>query len=196
MRPARARGWVAVAVFAACLLPAARAPRAQPTDEAEVQAAYVVNFVRYSRWPEPAAAYVIATLGSPESANELRALVRRVGAVDGHPLAVRALSLNSTPPERARAIVAIRAGMGDACVLFVPASHQAWNAAAIAASTDRPVLTVGVGPGFVAQGGMFALITEGNRVRFAANDAAIRRSGVEVSARVLLLARPLAPHGG
>jgi hypothetical protein len=171
---------------------------ARPTDESEVQAAYIVNFVRYARWPSlPASAPVaVAVVGGAEMAAPLRALARRIGSVDGHPLVVRVLPLNSTAPARSAAVTAVRAEMGDAQVLFVAPSHRSWNTAAIAAAAGRPVLTVGTGSDFAAAGGMFSLFNDDGRVRFSANADAVRASGVDVSARVMLLARAQPGSGG
>ncbi|HZF98335.1 MAG TPA: YfiR family protein [Pseudoxanthomonas sp.] len=175
----------------------APAARAAPLDEASVHAAYVINFVRYSRWPRlaPGAPLVITTLGGPESADALRGLASRAGAVEGHPLEVRALALGRVPPSGEEATAVIAAEAADAQLVFVDASHRAWNQAVIAVFAGRPVLTVGMGSEFVAGGGMFGLVNREGRVVFTANNEAIARNPVDVSARVLMLARPLDPGG-
>jgi hypothetical protein len=173
------------------------AARAAPLDETKVHAAYVINFVRYSRWPRlaPGAPLVITTLGGPESADALRGLASRAGAVEGHPLQVRALALGRVPPSGEEATAVIAAEAADAQLVFVDASHRAWNQAVIAAFAGRPVLTVGMGSEFVAGGGMFGLVNREGRMVFTANNEAIARNPVDVSARVLMLARPLEPGG-
>jgi hypothetical protein len=173
------------------------AARAAPLDEATVHAAYVINFVRYSRWPRlaPGAPLVIATLGGSEAADALRGLASRAGSVEGHRLEVRALALGRAPPLREEAMAVIGAEAADAQLVFVDASHRAWSQAVIAAFAGRPVLTVGMGSEFVAGGGMFGLVNREGRVVFTANNEAIARNPVDVSARVLMLARPLDPGG-
>jgi len=184
--------WLGIAA-----LSVAPAARAAPLDEASVHAAYVINFVRYSRWPglAPGAPLVIATLGRSESAEALRGLASRAGAVEGHPLQVKTLALDRVPPSGEEATAVIAAEAADAQLVFVDASHRAWNRAVIAALAGRPVLTVGMGSEFVAGGGMFGLVNREGRVVFTANNEAIARNPVDVSARVLMLARPLDPGG-
>jgi hypothetical protein len=168
---------------------------AEPLDEASVHAAYVINFVRYSRWPRlaPDAHLVVATLGPPESADALRVLASRADPVEGHVVKVRALSLNHAPPKHDEAVATIRAHAADAQLVYVAPSHRGWNQAVIEALAGRPVLTVGMGSEFVAGGGMFGLVRREGRVVFTANSQAIMRNPVDVSARVLMLARPLGP---
>lgn len=59
-----------------------------------------------------------------------------------------------------------------------------------------PVLTIGNGKGFVDIGGLFELLVEEGNVRFDVNLAAIRESGLEVSARLLRLAKRFRGGGG
>lgn len=179
----------------------ASGPSVAQTDVESVYNAYVLNFVRYARWPDSdtlGVPYVIAVIGPPGTAATLRQLVSRGEGVSGHPLSVRSISFNAIAPPPEQAIKALRGTLGDARVVFVAQSHRSWNAPVIAAVKGQPVLTVGVGGGFVAQGGMLGLFEKNGRVNFSANEEAIRHSSVEVSARVLVLARPAptGPQGG
>jgi hypothetical protein len=187
-----------VVLLALCILPATAilGVRAEPTDVESVHAAYVINFIRYTRWagPESPEPFVIAVLGPPESAAALRQLASRSGRVQGHPLRVRLLPVNTVAPGRAQAVRTLKAQLDDARIVYVAASHRGWDDAVVAAVAGRPVLTVGVGGDFIAAGGMFALFETQGRVAFSANEDAIRRASLDVSARVLVLARP-APAG-
>jgi hypothetical protein len=165
---------------------------AQAVDAESIYEAYVLNFIRYSRWPDSATGsgdYVIAVVGPPGTAADLRLLAERNGPVQGHALRVREIALNRLAPARADAVRALQAKLGDARVVFVAPSHRSWNSAVIAATQGKPVLTVGVGGDFVRQGGMLALFDHQGRVNFCANEAAIKQSSVDVSARVMVLAR-------
>lgn len=171
--------------------------RAAPVDEVRVHGAYLINFIRYSRWPEADAPgpRVVAVLGPPAAAAVFRQLAQQAGPVNGHPVVVRTLPFNSAAPERAAAIRAMREATDGAHVVYIAPSHRSWEQALVAATAGRPVLTVGTGADFISAGGMFAMFTEQGRVRFAANIAAVRGSAVDVSGRVLLLARPLPGAG-
>jgi hypothetical protein len=175
------------------------ASRAVPADETSIHAAYVINFARYSKWPGTEAStepFVIAALGPPESIAALKRLAAQAGGSAGRRIAVRPISLNTVAPPQDRAVRAVQSRLDGAHVVYVAASHRAWNDAVIAATRDRAVLTVGVGSDFTATGGMFGLIEDRGRVRFTANEDVIRRSPIQVSARVLMLARmPRAREG-
>ena len=163
------------------------------TDVESVFEAYVINFVRYTRWSDSDSAgspYVIAVLGSPDVAASLRQLAARSGQIDGHPLVVRPLALNTIAPSHDTAVRTVHDDLDDARVVYVASSHRSWNDAVIDAVAHRPVLTVGVGSAFVAQGGMLGLFEHDGRVNFSANDSAIKSAPIDVSARVLMLARP------
>jgi hypothetical protein len=168
------------------------ASRAVPADEASVHAAYVINFVRYTKWPDTGsstAPFVVVALGPPESIAALKRHAAQAGGLEGRRIAVRPMSLGPVAPQQRQAVRAVRNRLDGVHVVYVAASHRAWNDAVIAATQDRAVLTVGVGSGFTAAGGMFGLIDSDGRVRFTANEDVIRRAPIQVSARVLMLAR-------
>ena len=172
---------------------------AETADQASVYSAYVINFMRYAQWPPPASEeprYVIAVLGSPDAAAALRSLATRADTIRGRPVVVRTLALNAAAPASAEALQALRSELGQPHAVFVAASHVAWNEAVIDAAQGRPILTIGVGSEFVEKGGMLGLVQEQGRVGFSANKLAIQRASVEVSARVMVLARPLRPRTG
>jgi hypothetical protein len=63
----------------------------------------------------------------------------------------------------------------------------------VAEASRRPLLSIGVGAEFAHAGGMLALVEVGGRLGFTCNEAAVLRSPVTVSAKVLRIARPLEP---
>jgi hypothetical protein len=58
-----------------------------------------------------------------------------------------------------------------------------------------PILTVGETPGFAERGGMIRLMLEDNRVRFEVNVDAAHYGNLNISSRLLTLARIIAPAG-
>jgi hypothetical protein len=52
-----------------------------------------------------------------------------------------------------------------------------------------PVLTIGETPGFARNGGIINLILEDNKVRFEVNVAAAKEAELNISSRLLALAR-------
>lgn len=167
---------------------------AETADRESLHSAYVINFVRYAQWPAPVSEqprFVIVVLGSPEAAGALRALTNRAGRIHGRPAVVLTLDLNAAAPARVDALQTLTAELGQPHAIYVAPSHAAWSEAVIDAALGKPILTIGVGAEFVQKGGMLGLLDERGRVRFSANEAAIQRASVSISARVMKLARPL-----
>ena len=171
---------------------------AQRTDEVAVHAAYLVNFLRYARWPVPddRPAWVIAVVGTQETADAIAAVVRRVPAIEGRRAVVRHIGVIAVAPHRDLAIPALQRGIGDAHIVYVAESHASWHASLVEATAGEPVLTVGAGAGFVAAGGMFELFPSRDHGYFGANAPVLALSPVRVSARVINLARPLPEREG
>jgi hypothetical protein len=160
------------------LLAAVRASAQTPRSEYEVKAAYLLNFARYAVWP-PAAPVgssddlVLCVLGhDPFGAVLDRTVAGR--RVMGH--GVRVLR----PSSRAEA---------QLCRLaFIGGDRHAEIESWLSELRGRPVLTVGDGPGFAGAGGAIAFVPVDETVRFEVNLAALQRSGVRLSSRVLALA--------
>ena len=58
-----------------------------------------------------------------------------------------------------------------------------------------PVLTIGETPGFAKNGGIINLILEDNKVRFEVNVQAAKDADLNISSRLLALARIIPPPG-
>ena len=160
-------------------------------DEMRVHAAYVLNFIRYSRWPAARGESLnIVVVGSSGDASVLRETASRAGAVQGRVVHVRHLPLASVAPPPAEAASAVTDSLRRAHVVYVGASHYSWARTVASATAGRPVLTVGARPGFLREGGMIELYLQQGMVRFDVNAPAIKASPLDVSARLLVLARP------
>jgi hypothetical protein len=187
----RLRGRASLAAVAFVVVAAAaHAVPLEPSRIEDVEAAYIVNFIRYSVWPSEAlpsadAPYVITVIGDDAVLAALEALAPRAAGSLGRPIEVRSLKL---PSPRSGESIPVEA-IGRTHVIFVGRLAQRWMRDLLADLEDTQVLTIGAASGFAAAGGMLGLVREGDRVVFEANAAAVRRSGVVVSARVLALAR-------
>ncbi|HVF35951.1 MAG TPA: YfiR family protein [Candidatus Saccharimonadia bacterium] len=167
------------AVLAICAALAFAPPaRAEAYERAQLVAAYIVNFMRYTEWPAPGpvtgAPLVVVVHRAPATAKALAAIAASGTRIGTHSLEVR----------RARTIEALQRELIGAHVLYAGADHEAALALA-----GGEVLTIGSSPEFAKQGGMLALVPEGGRVVFDANLPAIRAAGLSLSAKVLALAR-------
>jgi hypothetical protein len=74
-------------------------------------------------------------------------------------------------------------------LVFIASDDDDVHAQALKAVEGTSVLTVGDAPDFAARGGMLGLVRSGSHLAFEANLQEIQAAGVQVSAKVLKLAR-------
>ena len=169
-----------LACSAACLVAGLAA--AQPYERAQVEAAYLLNFIRYTEWPPaamppPEAPIVVAVYRAADTAEALEAIAASGERIAGREIEVRA----------SRTRKRLERDIAGAHVLFV--GDDAETALSLA---HELMLTVGSDEGFSARGGMIEVVPVGSRLVFDANVGAIRGSGLTLSAKVLALARHVA----
>jgi hypothetical protein len=140
--------------------------------EYQVQAAYVFNFVKFVEWPAGAlgAAITICTAGTTPVSAALEQIVRDE-VISGHRLAVRT----------------IEAPQAACNVLFVP--HDVAAGEYLRSVRSAPVLTVGESPDFIAEGGIINFVRDAGMMRFEIDQEAARRARLQISSRLLRLAR-------
>ena len=194
----RGLGWAALLLClslgtAASATAEQRAPR-----QIDVEAAYLVNFLRYTQWPErhaptPGAPIRVTVVGPPEVADRVRAVAAAAGPIDGHAIEVRNLSAPrgslAAPLDSERDREAARMLRESHLVFFIDSAAYL-HPRVLADLYGQPVLTVGNREGFARRGGMLGLTRRGGNIVFEANPGAIRNAGLVVSAKVLKLARP------
>ena len=148
----------------------------QPSIEYDVKAAFVLNFARYVEWPaeQRTAPFRICLLREDPFGGRLENVVAGE-RWHGGPIDVRVIPELREP--------------SDCHLLYVPASAVARFAGTAAAMSAWPVLVVGENDRFLEQGGMIRLFVEENRVRFAINQRAAEAAGLQVSSRLLRLAK-------
>lgn len=143
--------------------------------EYEVKAAYLLNFIRFTRWTRAAdGPFTLCVLGADPFGPALDATVtnERVG---GRAVTVRRLSAQDDP--------------ASCHLLYVSPSEEPRLVATLARLQGQDVLTVSDMPGFVPRNGMIQLVTEGGRVRFDANLGAADAAGLMLSSDLLRVAR-------
>jgi hypothetical protein len=169
---------VALACLAAAGAAEAEAQAGPGELEQQVKAAYLLNFSRYVEWPrgtfsaddDPIRLCVVAT-------DTFHELVRRT--VDGHRSRGRPVRVLA-PDTPAQA--------GTCHIVFVAPAGGASPVPWLAALRTRPTLLVGEEPRFLERGGMVGFVIVNETVRFAINEVAVRRAGLQISSRVLTLA--------
>lgn len=148
---------------------------AQPPLEYDVKAAYLLNFTKFIEWPAAAVPdgepFRICVAGQNPFGDSLVKIVTGE-RVDAHPLVVQNLG-RDTP--------------AHCQIIFFSKSEK--DVAETIAHLGPGVLTVGETGDFFNLGGAIRFVLENGRVRFDVNQAAARRAGLQVSSRLLKVAR-------
>jgi hypothetical protein len=158
--------------------------RAQAQDRAgasehEIKAAFLLNFARYTEWPQKAfesddAPFTLAVVGRDPFGADLDSMLKDK-RVAGRPIRVVRF-------EKA-------ADVRPCHLVFVAGSERDSLSAVVDAVKDRPSLVVGETDGFVGRGGAVNFYLEGDKVRFEVGPDVVERHGLKMSSKLLRLAR-------
>jgi hypothetical protein len=148
-------------------------------DETQVKAAFLYNLAKFVKWPSqtfssPRDPLTMCVLGSTGLAPVLENTIAGK-EIEGRRLVVRTISdLHQ---------------IAMCQILFVSGSEEPRVPSILAGCKTRGVLTVGEREGFAAQGGVISFRVENDKVRFEINPGAASDQGLQISAKVLSLAR-------
>jgi hypothetical protein len=159
------------------------------TKAATIKAAYLLNFLRYSQWPEesfesPDSPIVVTQVGDCEVGNVLPDVIGRADPINGHPVSLTRVVAPDAAPDRDAFLRSIE----NSHMLFVCPCPIEGVRTIIEHLKGSRVLTVGDTPDFAAHGGMIGFVLQRDRIVFEANKGAINESSVSISAKVLKLA--------
>ncbi|MCX6941791.1 MAG: YfiR family protein [Verrucomicrobia bacterium] len=150
----------------------------------KVKAAALLNFVRFTEWPDrsfakPDAPLVIGVVGDDPIGPVLEKTFegKTVGA-----RAIRIVRFAATGPGKATA-----AQLRECHLLFVPKSENARIKEHIEAVAGNATLTVSDAEGFCALGGMIELGMPDGKLKFSINRKAAEAAGLKLSAKFLQL---------
>ena len=149
-----------------------------PPSESELKAAFIYNFAKFAEWPpgsfsSPSAPIHLCVLGN----NALRAELQTI--VADKSIASRPLQARSVD----------RFEIKDCHVLFVGLSDSYRLRQALQAAQGASVLTIGDNARFLDQGGMINFILDQNRIRFEVNLKAAQAAHLQLSSKLLSLAK-------
>lgn len=156
-----------------------------------IKAGFIYNFANLVQWPstsfaQPDSPIVIVILGEDHFGTTLdRALEGK--KVNARPFIIK----------RARSVSELQRTLGpqkECQILYVSSSEMPHLGEAIQVLKGAPVLTIGETPGFARSGGIINLILEDNKVRFEVNVQAAKDADLNISSRLLALAR-IIPEG-
>lgn len=152
--------------------------RATPNTEAQVKAAFVLNFLKFIEWPAEAAS----------SNAPLVILIPR-----DHPLgdALASLLDEKTAQERRIRVErdASRAHLRSAHVILFPDYRDRPPAEVLEGLGGLPILTIGDAPGFADAGGIIGFTWEQTKLRFEINLDAAQAGRLRIRSQLLNLAR-------
>jgi YfiR/HmsC-like len=164
-------------VLSLCLPGVARAAGVrldQGASAARLEAAFIMNFVKFTEWSTPDdMSLVVCVIGD-----------ERVGAA--------VIDALRTMPDGSRVLVrqlADQPSTPDCHVAFIGESQMRRARSIVDALRGRPILTVSDSAGFIQAGGMVELFVEDGRMRFAVNLDAVEQAHVRLSSHVLGLAK-------
>ena len=173
-RAGAAPGWRAWLLLVLGLLaPLPRAATAQTSTEAQLKAAFLVNFFKYVEWPRGGSEYRLCLFGRSE-------LWPHLAAYDGRQVAgrsLRVLRLNS--PDEVR----------QCHQVFLPEGETARSADLLSHTEGEAVLTVGEADGFLNAGGAILLSPRNGQMQFDINTKALNLARLKVGSPMLRLAR-------
>jgi hypothetical protein len=159
----------------------ARAQSQDPTDSSEylLKAGFIYNFAKLVEWPASAfgsssSAIVIGVLGDDSVAKIIEEAVSGK-KLDGRAFTVKRLKWNKD--------------FTCNCQMLFVTSRESSRVEEILTRKHPSVLTISEAPGFAKRGVMINFILENSQIRFEANVEAARQAGLNVSSRLLNLAK-------
>jgi len=166
----------AAVLAAACLL-CTSIGRAQDVTESSLKAAFIYNFARFTEWPQDAlpstATFSACVLGNGTIRDALERIVK------GRLLSGRGISVSQ---------VQLDGKLRSCHLLYVSGITTTQVTAIVAAVRGAPVLTISDVDDFVRQGGIAQMFVENGKMRFDLNLEVARRSQLDLSSKLLVLA--------
>jgi len=160
-------------------------PQAQDASDSSeylIKAGFIFNFAKFVEWPaaafaQPDSPIVIGILGTDPFGTIIDQIVqdKKIG---GRGFVVKRLRWGGDVKE-----------IRECKILFVGASERAHVDELVQLVKTLPILTVGETPGFAERGGVIRFVLEDNKVRFEVNVEAAHQAELNISSRLLTLAR-------
>ena len=157
----------------------AHAQDSSVSSEYLIKAGFIYNFANLVQWPsnaftQPDSPIVIGILGED-----------RFGTVLDRALAGKKVNGRIFLVKRLKSVTDLK----ECHIVFVSSSEMAHLAEAIHLVKGMPILTIGEIPGFARRGGIINLVLEDNKVHFEVNVEAAKEADLNISSRLLALAR-------
>ena len=162
----------------------AAAQAVDPPDASEylIKAGFIYNFAKFVEWPatafsQPDSPIMIGVLGTDPFGSVLDRLVEDT-KIGPRGFVVKRYKWGKDLKD-----------LKECKILFVSASEKAHIDEIVQAVKGLPILMVGETPGFAERGGIIRFTLEDNRVRFEINVDAAHQADLNISSRLLTLAK-------
>jgi hypothetical protein len=147
-----------------------------------IKAGFIYNFAKFVEWPsaafsQPDSPIVIGVIGTDP-----------FGSVLDHIVEDKKIGPRGFVVKRYKGGKDLK-DLKDCKILFVSASEKAHVDEILQSVKGLPILTVGETSGFAERGGVIRFTLEDNRVRFEVNVEAAHQADLNISSRLLTLAR-------
>lgn len=157
----------------------------EQSSEYLIKAGYIYNFAKLVEWPasafaQPDSPIVIGIVGT-DPFGPIIDKVLEGKKVNGHSFVIKRLKPT--------------ADVKECHILFVGTSLGPHVADTIRLTRGTPILTISEIPGFADRGGIINLTLEQNKVRFEVNVDAAKQADLNISSRLLVLAKVIQQPG-
>ena len=174
-----------IAILASLSLAVGANAQSAGSDESSeylIKAGFIYNFAQLVQWPDAAfpqadSPIVIGVLGSDPFGATIDNVVQGK-KLNGRSLVIKRLKWGKDAKE-----------IRECNILFISSSEKDRLDEIIQTVKWLPILTIGETPGFATRGGIINLTLEGNRVRFEVDIEAAKQANLNISSRLLALAR-------
>lgn len=180
----RRRRFIIAVMVSLSLAVSVRAQSADPDGSSEylIKAGFIYNFAQLVQWPDAAfpqsdSPIVIGIVGNDPFGATIDSVVQGK-KLNGRNLIVKRFKWVKDGKE-----------IRECNILFVSSSERDRLDEIIQTVKWLPILTIGETPGFATRGGIINLTLEGNRVRFEVDIEAAKQANLNISSRLLALAR-------
>ncbi len=159
---------------------------AQVAAEYQLKAAFIFNFLQFVEWPSQSfpkkdAPILVGILGNDPFGREIDSALkgRNIGE---HPIVIRRYA---------------NVDKLQSChVLFISRSERDKVPQIVSRTADKPVFTISDIEDFASRGGVLNFLMEDNKLRFEINLNAAKRGGLQISSKLLRLAKIVETKGG
>lgn len=146
------------------------------TDDPRLKMAYLINFARFIYWPAAEAGTVLQICIIDGDVYRDLVTELKPGSVQQREVSMIALAPGDELPETCN-------------MIFIGGNNRSEWIKVQDRVKGRAVLTVGEGDDFITSGGIMRFYYENGKLRFAADPARAKTSGVQISVRLLDLAK-------